>query len=276
LIEEACRVGTRLQELALQEEQHATWIGFAYVNKIWSLDPLFEDLYGGSSGIILALAYLGSFGFSEFTELARCAQNTLRTRLENKNEHIRSIGAFDGWSGIIYMLSHLAALWQDAELLSYAGRLLDRLPGLLDQDKSLDIIGGCAGCIGALLAFERIAGSNKALTVAVQCAERLVAQAQPMEHGAGWFNNIDTVRPITGFGMELPASPGPCWNCPRAPAIRNIKMRLSMPSNTNIPGTPLRRGIGLTPPPTKRKTKLALPSHGAMALPALAWPGWRP
>jgi type 2 lantibiotic biosynthesis protein LanM len=199
LIEEARRVGTRLQELALQEEQHATWIGFAYVNKIWSLDPLFEDLYGGSSGIILALAYLGSFGFSEFTELARRALNTLRTRLENKNEHIRSIGAFDGWSGIIYMLSHLAALWQDAELLSYAGSLLDRLPGLLDHDKSLDIIGGCAGCIGALLALERVAGSDKALTVAMQCGDRLVAQAQPMEHGAGWFNNIDTVRPITGF-----------------------------------------------------------------------------
>jgi type 2 lantibiotic biosynthesis protein LanM len=199
LIEQARRVGTRLQELALQEEQHATWIGFAYVNKIWSLDPLFEDLYGGSSGIILALAYLGSFGFSEFTDLARRALNTLRTRLENKNEHIRSIGAFDGWSGIIYTLSHLATLWQDEELLSYADSLLDHLPGLLDMDKSLDIIGGCAGCIGALLAFERVSGSDKALTVAMQCGDRLLAQAQPMEHGAAWFNNIETAKPITGF-----------------------------------------------------------------------------
>ncbi len=67
LIEEAGRVGDRLEELALQEKDYATWIGFAYVNKVWSLDPLFEDLYGGSSGIILALAYLGSFGFGKFT-----------------------------------------------------------------------------------------------------------------------------------------------------------------------------------------------------------------
>jgi lantibiotic modifying enzyme len=93
LIEEARRVGTRLQELALHEEHNATWIGFAYVNKVWSLDPLFEDLYGGSSGIILALAYLGSFGFSEFTELARRALNTLRTRLENKRNSSHTAAA---------------------------------------------------------------------------------------------------------------------------------------------------------------------------------------
>ena len=199
LIEEARRVGKRLQELALQEEHHATWIGFAYVNKIWSLDPVFEDLYGGSSGIILALAYLGSFGFSEFTELARRALNTLRVRLENKSDHIRSIGVFDGWSGIIYMLSHLAALWQDAQLVSYADGLLDRLPALLEKDKSLDIIGGCAGCIGAMLALDRVSGSEKALRVAMQCGDRLLVQARPMEHGAAWFNNIETVKPITGF-----------------------------------------------------------------------------
>lgn len=199
LIEEARRVGDRLEELALQEKDHATWIGFAYVNKVWSLDPLFEDLYGGSSGIILALAYLGSFGFGKYTELARRALNTLRVRLENSSEHIRSIGAFDGWGGIIYMLSHLAALWQDAELISYANSMVDRLPELLTKDKSLDIIGGSAGCIGALLALDRVSASDKALAIAVQCADLLISQAQPMEHGAAWFNSIETVKPITGF-----------------------------------------------------------------------------
>jgi len=199
LIEEARRVGDRLEELALQEEQHATWIGFAYVNKVWSLDPLFEDLYGGSSGIILALAYLGSFGFSKFTDLARRALNTLRVRLENSSAHMRSIGAFDGWGGIIYMLSHLAALWQDAELISYTNSMVERLPELMAKDKSLDIIGGSAGCIGALLALDRVSACDKALAVAVQCGDLLISKAQPMEHGAAWFNSIETVKPITGF-----------------------------------------------------------------------------
>lgn len=199
LIGEACRIGDRLEELALQEEHHASWIGFAYVNKIWSLDPLFEDLYGGSSGIILALAYLGSFGCDKFTNLAHRALNTLRMRLENSHEHIRSIGAFDGWGGMIYMLSHLAALWRDTELISYANSMVDRLPELVKKDKSLDIIGGSAGCIGALLALDQVAASDKALTVAAQCADLLISKVQWMEHGAAWFNNIETVRPITGF-----------------------------------------------------------------------------
>ncbi|HEX7285982.1 MAG TPA: type 2 lanthipeptide synthetase LanM family protein, partial [Candidatus Angelobacter sp.] len=199
LIAEARRIGDRLEELALQDEHDATWIGFAYVNKTWSLDALLEDLYAGSSGIILALAYLGSFGFGKYTKLARRALHSLRARLENRGKHLRSIGAFDGWGGIIYMLSHLAALWRDSELISYANSLVDRLPDLIDQDKALDVVGGSAGCIGALLVLHHVSPSEKALVVAAQCGDRLIAKAQPVEGGLGWFNNIETVKPITGF-----------------------------------------------------------------------------
>jgi type 2 lantibiotic biosynthesis protein LanM len=199
LIEEARRIGDRLEELSLQDKHHATWIGFAYVNKTWSLDALLEDLYAGSSGIILSLAYLGSFGFGKYTELARRALNTLRARLENTGKDIRSIGAFDGWGGIIYVLSHLAVLWQDAELISYANSMVDRLPGLIDQDNSLDVVGGCAGCIGALLALDQVSPSDKARAAAAQCGDHLIARAQQVESGLGWFNNIETVKPITGF-----------------------------------------------------------------------------
>jgi type 2 lantibiotic biosynthesis protein LanM len=199
LIEEARKIGDRLEELSLQDKHDATWIGFAYTNKTWSLDPLSEDLYAGSSGIILALAYVGSFGFEKHTVLARRALNTLKKRLETTAKNIRSIGAFDGWGGIIYMHSHLAALWQDAELMAYAHSLVERLPDLIDQDNSLDVVGGCAGCIGALLALDRVSPSGPALSAAVQCGERLIARAQRVEGGLGWFNNIETVKPITGF-----------------------------------------------------------------------------
>jgi type 2 lantibiotic biosynthesis protein LanM len=199
LIEEARRIGERLEELSLQDENHATWINFAYVKKTWSLDALLEDLYAGSSGIILSLAYLGSFGFGRYTELARRALNTLRARLENTGKNIRSIGALDGWGGIIYMLSHLAALWQDTELLSYANSMVERLPELIDKDESLDVIGGCAGCIGALLALNQVSPSDKALGIAAKCGDRLVARAQKVEGGLGWFTNVETVKPITGF-----------------------------------------------------------------------------
>lgn len=212
LIEEACRVGDRLAELALQDGMHAGWIGFAYVKKIWSLDALLEDLYGGSPGLILALAYLGSFGFppqrgkagrvgnpGKYTELARRAMRALRIRLEDTARQPRTIGAFNGWSGIIYLLSHLGALWNDPELLSYAHSLVERLPELIGKDEALDMVGGCAGCIASLRALYKVSPSEKVLAACIQCGERLLARSQRMENGLGWFTNVETTHPITGF-----------------------------------------------------------------------------
>jgi lantibiotic modifying enzyme len=50
-----------------------------------------------------------------------------------------------------------------------------------------------------LLALDRVSPSGPALSAAVQCGERLIARAQRVEGGLGWFNNIETVNPITGF-----------------------------------------------------------------------------
>lgn len=199
LIDEACRVGDRLAELALQDGMHAGWIGFAYVKKSWSLDALLEDLYGGLPGLILVLAYLGSFGPKKYTELARQALRALRIRLEDTARQPRTIGAFNGWAGIIYVLSHLGALWNDPELLSYAHILIERLPELIEKDEALDMVGGCAGCIGSLLALYKVSPSEKILAASIQCGERLLARSQRMENGLGWFTNVETTHPITGF-----------------------------------------------------------------------------
>lgn len=220
LIEEACRIGDRLEELSLQQGEHAMWIGFAYQNKAWSLDALLEDLYGGSSGLILALAYLGSFGFDKYTRLAQRALKTLRRRLESTGKYLRSIGAFSGWGGIIYMLAHVGALWNDPELFSYAHGLAERLPELIEKDEALDLVGGCAGCIGSLLALDKVSPSDKILAACVQCGDRLLATAQRLENKDGlvWFTNLKAGNPITGFAhgsagivwalMELAARTG--------------------------------------------------------------------
>lgn len=210
LIEEACRIGDRLEELSLQHGEHATWIGFAYLNKAWSLDALLEDLYGGSSGLILALAYLGSFGFEKYTRLAQRALKTLRRRLEKSGQYLRSIGAFSGWGGVIYMLAHLGALWNDPELFSYAHGLADRLPELIEKDEALDLVGGCAGCIGSLLALDKVSPSDKILSACIQCGDRLLATAQRLENenGLAWFTNLKTDNPITGFAH---GSAGIAW-----------------------------------------------------------------
>jgi type 2 lantibiotic biosynthesis protein LanM len=203
LIEEACKIGDRLAELALQDGTYAAWIGFTLANKTWSLDGLLEDFYGGSPGLIFVLAYLGSFGFGKYTELARGGLRALLIRLEDAARAPHLIGAFSGWGGIIYLLSHLGALWNDPELFSHAHRLVELLPELIAKDESLDIIGGCAGCIGSLLSLHKVSPSEKALAASIQCGERLLVRAQPMTNGLGWFTSLESTHPITGFAHGI-------------------------------------------------------------------------
>ena len=58
---------------------------------------------------------------------------------------------------------------------------------------------GCAGCIGALLVLDRVSPSQKIVAVAAQCGDRLLARAQRVQNGIGWFSNVKTAKPITGF-----------------------------------------------------------------------------
>src|SRR5262249_21336787 len=92
-------------------------------------------------------------------------------------------GAFCGWGGLIYTLTHLSSLWAKPALLDDAEALVGLLPALIDQDQELDIIGGAAGCIGALLVLYRAAPSNRTLATAVQCGDRLRERIELNKHG---------------------------------------------------------------------------------------------
>lgn len=200
LLAAARDVGDRLEALALADGSDVTWVGLAFDKKRWSLIPLEEDLYAGTPGVILFLAYLGAVsGEGRYTRLARTALTTLRRRLKHTAASVTMIGAFQGWGGIIYTLSHLGALWGEQELFAEAEEFVKLLPPLIEQDEILDVIGGCAGCIGGLLSLYTCAPSERTLAAAMQCGERLLARAQPMERGVGWLTQISAARPQTGF-----------------------------------------------------------------------------
>jgi type 2 lantibiotic biosynthesis protein LanM len=101
---------------------------------------------------------------------------------------------------MIYTLTQLGTLWDDRALLAEAEALVALLPTLIAQDDHLDVMGGAAGCIGGLLALHHRSPSTRTLAVALACGEHLVARAQPMPHGVGWWNrHIPTTQPMTGF-----------------------------------------------------------------------------
>jgi type 2 lantibiotic biosynthesis protein LanM len=201
LLAAARAAGDRLGTLALQGDEDASWIGLRLTAKNhWSLEPLGLDLYNGLPGVALFLAYLGAItGETRYSGLARAAMRTVRRQVGDNPSQLASIGGFDGWGGVIYTLTHLASLWNQPELLAEAEDLADRIDPLIDGDEVLDVIGGSAGCIAALISLHQCRPSERTLGMAIRCGDRLIATAQRMQQGIGWMPRFPASGPLTGF-----------------------------------------------------------------------------
>jgi type 2 lantibiotic biosynthesis protein LanM len=201
LLAGAQAVGNRLEGLALRDGDGVSWLGLTLTSaNYWCPVALGANLYHGLAGVALFLGYLGGItGQERYTALAEGAMRTARRQVEHALKHVTTIGAFEGWGGSIYALTHLGALWKQPELWAEAERIVGHLPDLIEQDERLDIIGGAAGCIGGLVSLYRCTRSEHALAAAIQCGERLLASSRNMEQGIGWVTSADSTPPLTGF-----------------------------------------------------------------------------
>jgi type 2 lantibiotic biosynthesis protein LanM len=203
LLAAARAVGDRLDFLAVRGEADASWIGLTFSGqRHWSLVSLGFDLYDGLPGIILFLAYLGQVtGAERYTDLARAALITMRSQIEEFGTDLKRIGAFGGWGGIIYTLTHLAMVWNQPALMTEAEKIVEYLPDLIEQDTQFDVISGAAGCISSLLALYQCKPADKTLAAAIQCGDRLITHAETMPQGVGWMwkDEMFEEQPLTGF-----------------------------------------------------------------------------
>lgn len=201
LLASAKVIGDRLEELALHNQDHVTWIGLTpTITSQLSLIPLGLDLYGGVAGVALFLGYLGAVTKEErYTKLAQAAVRTLQQQTQLGKSFLKLIGGFSGWGGVIYTLTHLAVLWEQPELLTEAEAILEILPSAIQQDEQLDIIGGAAGCIISLVNLHKYKPSDRIIEIGRQCGERLLTQAQSMENGIGWVIRHAGTKPLAGF-----------------------------------------------------------------------------
>ncbi|MFL5703959.1 MAG: type 2 lanthipeptide synthetase LanM family protein [Ktedonobacteraceae bacterium] len=206
LLTAARAVGDQLCNRALYAEYaDGTAVGWLGINLVkereWSLMPTFVNMYNGTAGILLFLSYLGSVtGEASYTSLARSALKTVRYEVKQYTKNLKwaTIGAFDGLGSIIYLFSHLGALWQEPALWHEAEELVALLPTLIAKDEALDVMTGSAGCLASLLSLYAVAPSACALSVARQCGERLLTRAQTMQVGVGW-QTVRHEKPLPGF-----------------------------------------------------------------------------
>jgi type 2 lantibiotic biosynthesis protein LanM len=203
MIEEAARIGDRLGEIAEWDGDDVAWVALEFREQRWFLEPVSIDLYVGLPGVALFLGYLART--SRIMDLPRSdgrrvlARSAARTLLRVTAESdLESIGAFSGWGGVLYACAHLVALGQDVELRALCDRIVQRIDELADRDEDIDVIGGLAGAIGTLCTAHAAHASERALAVAVRCAERLLARAVREQKGLWWRTRLSHV-PQTGF-----------------------------------------------------------------------------
>jgi type 2 lantibiotic biosynthesis protein LanM len=185
--------------LALRGPQEVNWLGLAMTNaRHGEVAPLDLDLYDGMPGVTLFLAYLGALsGVERYTALAHAVCATMRRTVQNNRDYLTWIGGFVGWGGILYTLTHLAALWRQPQFLDEAQEIVELLPALIDQDERLDVVSGAAGCIVPLLNLHAARPCQRTLAAAIQCGDRLIARAQPAGDGLCW--PVRDLGPVAGF-----------------------------------------------------------------------------
>lgn len=203
LLAAAVEVGDRLAAIALRGPRDAHWFTPQRIGSGsgWVLQPARLDLHLGLPGILLFLAWLGELtGETRFSDLARAALVTLRDQIPRGREILSNIGAYAGWGGLVWVLTHLGVLWGDEELLAEAERIAhDEIPPGIPVDENNDLIAGASGCLIALLTLHEVRPSDRLLASAVQCGERLLARARPMERGLGWHLKAAGPTPLAGL-----------------------------------------------------------------------------
>lgn len=202
LLSAARMAADRLVLLAFQKTDEALWLTVEHREpEGWSLNVTGPDLYQGLPGIALFLGYLGKLtGEESYTRVARRAAAILEHQVEENPSALDSIGAFSGWGGVIYTLTHLAVLWEEQGWLDRAAAHAERLAPQVASDENLDLVGGSAGCLMALLGLESLYPSERQRATARACGERLLAAAEPQPAGGlGWPLALTGPRALAGM-----------------------------------------------------------------------------
>jgi class II lanthipeptide synthase len=205
---EAGKIATELARYAIRRGFSAAWIGLDWLgdSDVAQLVCLGPDLYNGASGIAVFLAAHAAVTADEGSaQLAHAALAHIRRNLNGRNapRFARSlgIGAATGLGSVVYALAVTAKCLGDHQLRLDAERAaLLFTDELIGADKQLDVMGGAAGAVLALLRLHRDTQSDDVLARAIRCGEHLLRQDRLGPQGRrSWIGQGFGVTPLNGM-----------------------------------------------------------------------------
>jgi hypothetical protein len=185
-LEVAHRIGARLCRDALWSGGRCNWTGperegehsLAY----HSLGPL---IYSGTSGVALFLWRLAqATGDRIVRQTAEGALRQARSRMP-----YAGCGLYVGGLGILFAAAEMSGECDEEAIVRQAA----------PDPATLDLLGGSAGAIGALVHFNRTRGGSRWLDAAAAHGDLLLAEAVRADEGWSWRTYARGARNLTGF-----------------------------------------------------------------------------
>lgn len=187
----AAAFGARLCRDAYWSDGRCTWIGASMEPQdgAWAVvyRTLGADVYGGASGVALFLGRLhAATGERPFRATAEGAIRQAAARAPRVPAGMRA-SFFSGVAGIGYATVAVGeSLGRDDLVADGLERLASSVAGPIAPDAELDVVGGAAGTIPALLSVHRRYPSDALLDAAVRLGEAIVTGARRGDAGASW------------------------------------------------------------------------------------------
>lgn len=191
---------TAIEKNVFQDEQVAAWLvttSASLDNSSLSIINASYDLYCGIAGEGLFLAALQKIS-GVHNPLFDKIINAFESKITTHRDSIVSLGSFIGWGGIFKTYTLLAQLTGQQKYLAQIEHLLNQIDfsKLIEQDKNLNLIKGTGGFMQACADIYVLTKNTKALALAEQCAQKLLATRYLDVEGFGW--KLFSTNPLSG------------------------------------------------------------------------------
>jgi hypothetical protein len=195
-----------------REHQFCNWLAYRSIEDAQTDSSrqfpaaLGPDLYGGSAGIALFLAELHALtGDLDCCRTALAAlARSLRQARRSPGDLASPFSLYNGLLGLAYVAGRVAILTGKSELTTEAARIVDQLASDAGSAHPLDLLGGTAGAILALLVLSKTSTRNTERQLAVALGHDLCRTAN--RRGGVWSWDPDRASgpgiasvPLTGL-----------------------------------------------------------------------------
>jgi lantibiotic modifying enzyme len=186
----ADRIGRDLCRDAIWDGPRCNWLGWSMetVNQVWvpAYRSFAADLYSGTAGIALFLAEL--YQFSGDIQQRRALEGALNQALSlsGKMQGAARHGFYSGTSGFAYVLVRIGTLLQNDALVARGLAEMASLVPLKPDAMYIDVIGGSAGAIPAMLKLGLTHQRPDFIDMAQSHGDALLALAARTDAGWSW------------------------------------------------------------------------------------------